>query len=278
MSAELIRQLYGTDPADFVTERNRIAKELKAGGDAELANTVKGLRRPKLAEHALNRVARDQPNLIRRFADAAQAAAEAQSAAITGTKGDLREATAVLRQVTLETASAAVAALVAGGSGGEGQRDEITDLLREAIAAGPELLCAGVLGSADVELPAEIFARMPEPPDRAAASTAPATVKPVEKAIVQAKPVPAAEPAPEPVVARISAKEARERKGTEAKLERARRDAHRAVSDIDLAIADVEAEIATRAKRLATLQSQREGLVATFDAAAAELDRFNDGY
>ncbi len=276
MSAELIRRLYGTDPADFVAERNRIAKELKAGGDTDLANTVKGLRRPKLAEHALNRVARDQPDLIRRFADAAAAAADAQSAAITGSKGDLREATAALRQATAETASAAVAALVAGGSGGEGQRDEITDLLREAIAAGPELLRAGVLGSADVELPAEIFAGMPEPSARPVVVPKPASTPKVK---VKGKPSPAVEPVsvPEPAVPRRSAKEARQRKAIEAKLERARRDAHRAVSDVDLAIADVEAEIATRARRLATLQSQREGLVGTFDAATAELDRFNDG-
>lgn len=269
MNAELIRQLYGTAPADFVAERNRVAKELKSGGDAELADTVKGLRRPKLAEHALNRVARDQPDLIRRFADAAKAAAEAQSAAITGTKGDLREATAALRQVTVETASRAVAALVAGGSGGEGQRDEITELLREAIAAGPELLRAGVLGSADVELPAEVFAGMPEPVARPATPSTP-TPKP------KPKPTPAVAERVS-VVPRLSAKEARDRKAIEAKLERARRDAHRAVSDVDLAIADVEAEIATRARRLATLQSQRAGLVATFDAATAELDQFNDG-
>jgi hypothetical protein len=275
VSAELIRQLYGTDPAEFVTERNRIAKELKAGGDADLAEAVKGLRRPKLAEHALNRVARDQPDLIRRFTDAAQAAADAQSAAITGAKGDLREATAALRQVTVEAASAAVAALVAGGSGGEGQRDEITDLLREAIAAGPELLRAGVLGSAEVELPAELFAGMPEPAARPATASAQQAAPSKSKSKEKAAAKPAAKP--DPVVPRLGAKEARERKAIEAKLDRARRDAHRAVSDIDLAIADVEAEITTRARRLATLQSQRDGLAATLDAATFELDRFNDG-
>lgn len=273
MSAELIRQLYGTDPAEFVTERNRVAKELKASGDADLAATVKGLRRPKLAEHALNRVARDQPDLVRRFADAAHDAAEAQAAAITGDKGALREATSALRQITVEVASAGVAALVAGGSGGEGQRDEITELLREAIAAGPELLLAGVLGSADVELPAELFAGMPEP---TASSAAPKPAVAPKQAKVAEKPKKVPEPEPEPATPRRSAKETRERKAVEAKLDRARRDAHRAVSDVDLAIADVEAEIATRAKRLATLQAQREGLVATFDAATAELARFND--
>jgi hypothetical protein len=39
-------ELYGVDPAEFVATRARLARALKAGGDAAAARTLAGKRRP----------------------------------------------------------------------------------------------------------------------------------------------------------------------------------------------------------------------------------------
>ena len=80
------------------------------------------LRRPRLAEHALNRVAHGDPPLVSRLVDANEAASAAQSAAIGGAKTSLREATTALRDVTRAVIDAAVRGLEESGASGEGQR------------------------------------------------------------------------------------------------------------------------------------------------------------
>ena len=53
--------LMVTPPAGFVAERNRLAKELRAGGDGDAAAAVGKLRRPALSDWALNMASAKNP-------------------------------------------------------------------------------------------------------------------------------------------------------------------------------------------------------------------------
>ena len=53
--------LYGLPLAEFVTERDALAKRLRADGRREDANAVKALRKPSVAAWAANQVLRSQP-------------------------------------------------------------------------------------------------------------------------------------------------------------------------------------------------------------------------
>lgn len=161
---EAARDLYALAPADFTAARNQLAKELKAAGQTDDAAIVAKLRKPRLAEWALNRLAREQRDVVDRFALAIAAAQTAQSAAIGGTTGDIREATAELRQATAAAADAAVRGLAADGGNGEAQRDDLTTILRELVgAADATPLLAGVIGSEALVASGEFFPGAPDP-------------------------------------------------------------------------------------------------------------------
>ncbi|MGD9999434.1 MAG: hypothetical protein AB7U39_21145, partial [Ilumatobacteraceae bacterium] len=93
--------LYGVDPGEFVAARKQLVRELKAAKRADDAAAVAKLPKPRLGEHTLNRVARDQPEVTAAFARAVGAATKAQSAAIGGAGGEaLRASSAELRTAT----------------------------------------------------------------------------------------------------------------------------------------------------------------------------------
>lgn len=62
--------LFELPPEEFTAERDRVARELKASGDPAGAAEVKALKRPSLAAHALNLVARRHGELVERLLDA----------------------------------------------------------------------------------------------------------------------------------------------------------------------------------------------------------------
>ena len=62
----------------FTPRRNARAKELKAAGDADLAAEVAGLKKPSVALWTANRVAKDQPALLRKLQQSSQTLAKAQ--------------------------------------------------------------------------------------------------------------------------------------------------------------------------------------------------------
>ena len=99
--------LYALPPEEFTAARNALAKELKAAGDKETAARVAELRRPSVGAHALNRVAREHPELIEAALDAGAALREASQAAAEGDSQGLREATAAERAAAHEVAAAA---------------------------------------------------------------------------------------------------------------------------------------------------------------------------
>jgi len=166
--------LYAVAPAEFIAERNRVVKALKAEGRADDAAVVAALRKPRVSEHGLNLASRHDAGLARRFAEAAAAATAAQAAAIGGGGADaLRDANRALRSASVELIDAAVAQLSENGRGGAAQRDEIEEVVRSLTSSsGRDLLVAGVLGSASVDAD-ELFAGAPtgggSPPARAPA-------------------------------------------------------------------------------------------------------------
>jgi hypothetical protein len=163
--AEQASDLYGVAPGEFITQRNALAAALKKAGHAEEADAVKALRKPKVAEYALNRAARDEPALVATLVSAATAANAAQSEAIGGRGENLRAATTALRAATNAVVEAAVGALRAEGGPGETQRDEITSVLRDLIAADAmEQLTAGTVSAATIPGSKELFAGAPDPP------------------------------------------------------------------------------------------------------------------
>lgn len=152
------RDLYALDPGEFIAARNQLSKTLRADGRADDAAVVAALRRPKLAEYALNRVANTDGSAMQRLSAAVAAAEQAQASAIGQGAAGLRAATTELRTAMSAVVELAVRALSAGGASGEGQRDEIVALIREHIAASDMApLRDGVVGAAAVAGPADVF-------------------------------------------------------------------------------------------------------------------------
>jgi hypothetical protein len=91
---DVIDRLYSLDPDEFTSERNEAAKRLKAEGDKDGAEAVKGLRKPTAVAWAVNQLPRRAPKLVDALLDAGASLRSAQRAALSGSaKGGLREAT-----------------------------------------------------------------------------------------------------------------------------------------------------------------------------------------
>src|SRR3954447_5553923 len=116
--------LYALDPSEFTAARNALAKELKAAGDKDGAAAVAKLRKPSAGAWALNRVAREEPDLIEAAIDAGLALRSASDDAMAGDASGLKAATADDR--------AASAAVVKAASPHLGAR---TEALRQSLVA-----------------------------------------------------------------------------------------------------------------------------------------------
>ena len=160
--------LYGLEPSAFVAARNRLVRALRADGRRAEATEVAQLRRPLLAEHALNQVARNDASITRAWSDAVAAVERAQSDAVGGSQGGaaaLRAATAELRAATALLVDAAVRTL-GDLKDRDARRHDIVTILRGLTSqAGAAVLCRGVIGAEPVEQP-ELFAGVAEPPIR----------------------------------------------------------------------------------------------------------------
>lgn len=76
---EVLEELYGVDPDEFVATRTRLAKEAREGGDRERASEIGELRKPTVAAWALNLVVRDRPVEVDRLLDLGRRMRAAQS-------------------------------------------------------------------------------------------------------------------------------------------------------------------------------------------------------
>lgn len=110
-----VADLYALAPAEFTAARNVLVKALKAQGMREEAQRVAGLRRPPATAWALNRIARDAPNLVTEVADAGRRLRRAMEDALGGDAGDLRDAQVAQRAAVEAAVSAAIDVLARGG-------------------------------------------------------------------------------------------------------------------------------------------------------------------
>lgn len=98
-------RLYGAPLEDFIAERTRLAKELRGDGDRETAEEVGKLTKPTAAAWALNHVAREEPDAVEEWLDAARALREASAAPAEG--DELRDAIAAHREATVRLTNVA---------------------------------------------------------------------------------------------------------------------------------------------------------------------------
>ena len=77
-STEILQRLFRVPPPEFVGERNRIAKALKADGEKDLAAAVSAVRRPGVSDWALDVAASEHPEEIAELVEAANEVIAAQ--------------------------------------------------------------------------------------------------------------------------------------------------------------------------------------------------------
>lgn len=88
---ERLDALYRERPSGFVAARDRLAKDLRAGGDREEANRIKALRRPSAAAWLINAAALSSPELLDEFAEASRRLGEVQGRALEGDEDAVAE-------------------------------------------------------------------------------------------------------------------------------------------------------------------------------------------
>lgn len=164
--------LLSVAPDEFVAERRRVARELRAAGRPEDARTVESLRKPPNVVLAVNRAARGSPRAAR---DAAEAAVQLRRAQVAGDHDAYRKAASELDASLARLADVALAHLPGrGGNPSDAMRKRVSDLLRAAVAdeSGRGALVAGSLTD-ELEPPGfEVFAGLAPPSRRTARPTA----------------------------------------------------------------------------------------------------------
>ncbi len=264
--------LFGLDPAEFVGERNRLVKLLKSAGRLEDSQYVAGLKRPKLAEYALNRLAHDDPQIVDRLIDAIEAASDAQSLAIGGQPAGLREATNELRNATKLAVDSAVKILDTGGGNGEGQRDDIVSLIRDVVGSGEtDALRIGVIGAPDVGIRDrdvdDFFRGAPEPAIPSTASVKSVRPAGADKLAAVPRPAKMAQPpiGPSPTDRARRIQLERQLRDAISQVERSERAVHEAADLVQIAQAKLD-------ERTAVLKARRT-IVATAEAELANFQR-----
>ncbi len=107
-----IDELYGLPPEQFITARDRLAKQLKDDGRSADAQRVKSLRRPTVPAWAVNQVVRRHRSQLDELLAAGEDLRRAQQRALSGKGGaDLREAGERRRSALREIVQAAEGAM-----------------------------------------------------------------------------------------------------------------------------------------------------------------------
>ena len=122
-------ELYALPPEEFTAARDATARQAKADGDPAAAKALKALRRPSAAAWLVNRLARDQAELLGQLLELGPALAAAQAG---GQADELRALGAQRRRLVEAVADAAVSS--AGRSVGGPVRDEVVTTLEAALA------------------------------------------------------------------------------------------------------------------------------------------------
>jgi hypothetical protein len=193
---DAVDRLYGLPREEFVSERDALAKQLRADGSRDEAAAVKALPKPTVAAWAANQAVRSQKRAARELWKAGDVLSSAQDAVLAG-KGSgakLREASERER-VAVETLVEAARGLL-GATGG--------DLSEATIQRVRETLHAGAIDSdARDEVAAGRVIRERSPqglfgadPFAAPAPKRAAKTEPEPKAKTEPKPKPKPKPKP----------------------------------------------------------------------------------
>ena len=149
----ILQRLFRVPPPEFVAERNKIAKALKADGEKDLAAAVSAVRRPGVSDWALDVAASEHAEDVAELVEAANEVLDAQEAAMEGRDGgDLRIRLKLLRVCTATVANQAGAIAVQAGQTGAGS--SVTDITTRLIEVAANrnalsLLERGLLGAED---------------------------------------------------------------------------------------------------------------------------------
>ncbi len=166
-----VRELHSAPLEDFVAERKRLAKELRAAGDRESAAELAKLPKPSAPAWALNFVAREQPAVVEGWLEAADALRDASATADRASGDALRSAMAAHRDATRAVlATVRDAARPNGRELSEPMLDRAREILQAATAdpARAELLRDGRVVEGDEEA-----AALPAPAARSEVRAAP---------------------------------------------------------------------------------------------------------
>jgi hypothetical protein len=138
-------RLLSVAPAKFVSERERLVRELREAGRSEDAALVASLRKPPPVVLAVNRAARARPKAARA---AANAAVRVKKTQVGGDPDAYRSALAELEDSLALLSDVALAHVAPEGKEpSEAMRRRVRDLLRNAVADDDarEALAGGVL-------------------------------------------------------------------------------------------------------------------------------------
>ena len=132
---ERLDELYREHPEGFVAGRDRLAKELRGGGDRDAAERIRKLRRPTVAAWLINRAALSSPAALEEFAEASRGLEEAQGRALEGKdQGAAQWRAAAARE---REATGAVVEIAAGAAGDAGHppSERALELVAETLRA-----------------------------------------------------------------------------------------------------------------------------------------------
>jgi hypothetical protein len=141
-------RLYALEPGAFVSERDRIARELREAGRREDAEQVKSLRKPTVSAWAINQLARQERREVDLLLDAGHRLREAQQGLLAGEdRKSLDEARRNEREALAGLREAARRILAEEGRVSETALNRITGTLQAAAVSseGRELLARGRL-------------------------------------------------------------------------------------------------------------------------------------
>jgi hypothetical protein len=138
--------LYGLDPAEFVPERDRLARELRDAGRRDEAEQLKSLRKPTLSAWTINQLARRERRDVDLLLDAGHRLRETQQGVLAGKdRTRLDEARETEHEALASLRDGAGRILAEAGRGSESALNRVMQTLQAAAisAEGRELLARG---------------------------------------------------------------------------------------------------------------------------------------
>lgn len=139
-------ELFAAPPEDFVAERSRLAKELKADGRKVEAERLAKVRKPPLAAWVLNRLVRDHRREVDLLLHSGHRLRAAQAGVLRGAERDAFEQARRTEREAIESLVREAAKLLrARGSASDTVLKQVEDTLRAAAVSdeGRELLASG---------------------------------------------------------------------------------------------------------------------------------------